>query len=62
MAENICRELLKADPNNTEVMKILASVLYRQDKIDETAAILDRLPKDTPPGGAKVSDIPKAAP
>jgi hypothetical protein len=37
-------------------------VLYRQDKIDETAAILDRLPKDTSPGGDKVSDIPKATP
>ncbi len=61
MAEDIYRQLLKASPNDTEVMKLLASVLYREDKIDESAAILDRLPKDVAPGTGKVADIPPPA-
>ena len=28
-----------------DAMKALASVLYREDKIEESAAILDKLPK-----------------
>ena len=30
---------------NVDAMKALASVLYREDKIEESAAILDKLPK-----------------
>ena len=45
MAEDIYKQVLKAEPNNFEAMKALASVLYREDKIEESAAILDKLPK-----------------
>ena len=58
MAEDIYRQLLKGDPSNVDVMKSLASVLYREDKIDESAAILDKLPKEAPLGAGKVTDIP----
>ncbi len=42
-AEAIYRELLKKDPDNGEVIRHLASVLFRQDKWDESAAILKKL-------------------
>jgi DNA-binding NarL/FixJ family response regulator len=45
MAEEIYKQVLKAEPNNFDAMKALASVLYREDKIEESAAILDKLPK-----------------
>ena len=45
MAEDLYKQVLKSDPNNVDVMKALASVLYRQDKIEESAAILDKLPR-----------------
>src|SRR5580658_4808125 len=43
-AEDIFKQVLKTDPNNVEALKALASVLYREDKIEESAAILDKLP------------------
>jgi tetratricopeptide (TPR) repeat protein len=45
-AEDIYRQVIKADPNNVDALKALASVLYREDKIEESAAILDKLPKN----------------
>ena len=42
-AESIYRELLKKDPDNGEVIRHLASVLFRQDKWEESAAILKKL-------------------
>jgi cytochrome c-type biogenesis protein CcmH/NrfG len=45
-AEDIYRQVLKAEPNNVDAMKALASVLYREDKIEESAAILDKLPRN----------------
>jgi DNA-binding NarL/FixJ family response regulator len=45
MAEDLYKQVLKAEPNNVDVMKSLASVLYREDKIEESAAILDKLPR-----------------
>ena len=45
-AEDIYKQVLKAEPNNVDAMKALASVLYREDKIDESAAILDKLPRN----------------
>jgi DNA-binding NarL/FixJ family response regulator len=45
MAEYIYKQVLKAEPNNVDALKALASVLYREDKIEESAAILDKLPK-----------------
>ena len=60
MAEDIYREVLKRDPNNVEVLKSLASALYREDKIDESAAILDKLPKEAPEGPKLRTDIPGA--
>jgi DNA-binding NarL/FixJ family response regulator/TolA-binding protein len=45
MAEDIYKQVLQAEPNNVEAMKALASVLYREDKIEESAAVLDKLPK-----------------
>ena len=46
MAEDIYKQVIKAEPNNVDAMKALASVLYREDKIEESAAILDKLPKN----------------
>lgn len=45
-AEDIYKQVLKAEPNNVDALKALASVLYREDKIDESAAILDKLPRN----------------
>ncbi len=45
-AEDIYKQVLKSEPNNVEALKGLASVLYREDKIDESTAILDRLPRN----------------
>lgn len=45
-AEDIYKQMLKAEPNNVDALKALASVLYREDKIDESAAILDKLPRN----------------
>lgn len=44
MAEDIYRQVIKQEPKNVDAMKALASVLYRQDKIDESAAVLDKIP------------------
>jgi DNA-binding NarL/FixJ family response regulator len=45
-AEDIYKQVLQSEPNNAEAIKALASVLYREDKLDESAAMLDRLPKN----------------
>jgi predicted negative regulator of RcsB-dependent stress response len=45
-AEDIYKQVLKAEPANIDAMKALASVLYREDKIEESAAILEKLPKN----------------
>jgi DNA-binding NarL/FixJ family response regulator/TolA-binding protein len=45
-AEDIYKQVLKSEPNNVEALKGLASVLYREDKIDESTAILDRIPRN----------------
>ena len=42
-AEDILKQVLKTDPANPDALKGLASVLYREDKIDESAAILEKL-------------------
>ncbi len=46
MAEDIYKKVVQAEPKNEDALKGLASVLYREDKIEESAAILDRLPKN----------------
>jgi thioredoxin-like negative regulator of GroEL len=45
IAEDLYKQVLNPEPNNVDVMKALASVLYREDKSDESAAILDKVPK-----------------
>ena len=45
-AEDIYKQIVQAEPNNVEALKALASVLYREDKIEESTQILDRLPKN----------------
>jgi DNA-binding NarL/FixJ family response regulator len=45
MAEDLYKQVLNSEPNNAEALQGLATVLYRQDKIDEAAATLDRIPK-----------------
>ncbi len=45
-AEDIYKQVLKNEPKNVEALKGLASVLYREDKIDESTAILDQIPKN----------------
>jgi uncharacterized coiled-coil protein SlyX len=42
-AEEIYRDLLAKDPTNVEVIRHLASVLYREDKVDESAEVLKKL-------------------
>lgn len=46
LAENIYKEVIQSEPNNVDALKELASVLYKDDKIEESAAILDKLPKN----------------
>jgi tetratricopeptide (TPR) repeat protein len=46
MAEDLYKQIVAAEPDNVEALKGLASVLYREDKVDESAAILDRIPKN----------------
>ncbi len=45
-AEDIYKQVLKTEPNNVDALKGLASVLYREDKIDESAAIIDKIPRN----------------
>lgn len=45
-AEDIFKQILQNEPNNVDALKGLASTLYREDKIEESAAVLDRLPKN----------------
>jgi DNA-binding NarL/FixJ family response regulator len=45
MAEDIYKQVLLTEPKNVDALKALASVLYREDKIEESAAVLDKLPK-----------------
>jgi len=45
-AEDIYRQVVQAEPNNADALKALASVLYRENKLDESAEILERLPKN----------------
>jgi len=42
-AEDLYKQVVKAEPNNAEAIKALASVLYREDKIEESAAWIDKL-------------------
>ena len=44
-AESLYREILVKQPDNIEVMKALAGVLYREDKIEESAEVLEHLPR-----------------
>ena len=43
-AEDLYKQVVKAEPNNAEAIKALASVLYREDKIEESASWIDKLP------------------
>jgi len=45
-AESTYRLILKSDPNNREAIKELASVLFRQQRYDEAAAVLKNLPPE----------------
>ncbi len=45
-AETIYRSILKGDPSNTEVKRLLASTLFRQEKIDESVSVLNSISED----------------
>ena len=45
-AEDIYKQVVEAEPHNVDALTGLASVLYRQDKMEESAAVLDRIPKN----------------
>lgn len=45
-AEDIYRTILKTDPGNTEVKRLLASALFRQDKIDDSVKVLNSIAED----------------
>jgi tetratricopeptide (TPR) repeat protein len=42
-AEEIYKQVIQAEPDNTDALKALASVLYREDKLAESAAVLDKI-------------------
>jgi DNA-binding NarL/FixJ family response regulator/cell division protein FtsB len=42
-AEEIYKQVIQTEPDNTEALKALASVLYREDKLAESAAVLDKI-------------------
>jgi hypothetical protein len=44
-AEEIYRKILKNDPSNVEVKRLLASALFRQEKIEESAKVIDSIEK-----------------
>ena len=45
-AEDIYKQVVQTEPHNIDALTGLASVLYREDKIEESAAVLDRIPKN----------------
>jgi DNA-binding NarL/FixJ family response regulator/predicted negative regulator of RcsB-dependent stress response len=45
-AEDIYKQVVQAEPHNVDALTGLASVLYREDKMEESAAVLDRIPKN----------------
>ncbi|HWE49315.1 MAG TPA: response regulator [Bryobacteraceae bacterium] len=45
-AEDILKQVVKAEPRNVDALKGLADVLYREDKIEESADVLDKIPHD----------------
>jgi tetratricopeptide (TPR) repeat protein len=45
-AEEVYKQVLRAEPGNEDALTGLASVLYREDKLEESAAVLERLPKN----------------
>ena len=45
-AEDIYRQVIDTEPQNVDALKGLASVLYREGKLEESAAILDRIPRN----------------
>ncbi len=45
-AESLYRELLRGEPNNRTAIKELASVLFKQQKYEEAAAVLKSAPPD----------------
>ena len=45
-AEDIYKQVVASEPKNVDALTGLASVLYREDKIEESAAVLDRIPKN----------------
>ena len=49
-AEDIYRTILKSDPSNTEVKRLLASALFRQEKIDESVKVLNSIAEDKSSG------------
>jgi len=46
MAEDIYKHIVADDPGNVEALKGLASVLYREGKVDESADVLDKIPRN----------------
>jgi hypothetical protein len=48
-AEEIYRAILKSDPSNTEVKHLLASALFRQEKIDESVKVLNSISEENQP-------------
>jgi hypothetical protein len=45
-AEDIYRSILKTDPSNTEVKRLLASALFRNEKIDECVEVLNNISEE----------------
>jgi hypothetical protein len=53
-AEDVYRSILKSDPENTEVKRLLASALFRQEKIEESANVLSSISEDKQASSAAI--------
>ena len=45
-AEDLYKQIVKSEPANTDALKALASVLYREEKLEESVAVMDKISKD----------------
>lgn len=45
-AEDIYKRIVQDEPHNVDALTGLASVLYREDKFEESAEVVDRIPKN----------------
>ena len=52
-AEDLSRSILSSDPGNREAKRLLASALFHQNRIEESARIIESIPLDGPAPSAE---------